>query len=140
MRSLGWVAGCLGAAISCVGIGCTDDGSSTHKGSQGDPGTVIKPSGGADGPGPKASGIALPSQPSGDIAMDITVAGMRDGVPSVTLEISRDGGATFAPASMGTTTPDATPDHVTVVWHSLADVGVRVDAQVPLRLTVGDGQ
>src|SRR6185369_15624061 len=141
MKYLGWVGGMWTAAIACAATGCMSEGSTAHHLETGpDPGTVLTPTGGDQGPGPAASTVALPSRPAGDVAMDVAVTGLRDGTPAVTLEISRDGGASYGPATMATPAAGATPDHVTVVWHSLADLGVRVDAPVPIRITVGDAQ
>src|SRR3954465_15349293 len=105
MRCLRGVLGGAGLVIARRAIGCADGEPSAHKGTQGDPGTVIKPTGGAEGPGPTASSIGLPSQPSGDISMDVALTGMRGGTPVIALEISRDGGASFSLASIGPTTP-----------------------------------
>src|SRR5581483_4559330 len=129
MKYLGWVGGMWTAAIACAAMGCMSEGSTAHHLETGpDPGTVLTPTGGDQGPGPVASSVAMPARPAGDVTMDVAVTGQRDGTPAVTLEISRDGGASYGPASMGPPAAGATPDHVTVVWHSLADLGVRVDA------------
>src|SRR5256885_6300670 len=69
MRDRRWVGVWWTVALACAAIACMNEGSAAHHvGTDPDPGTVIRPTGGEEGRGPAASSIALPSRPSGDVA------------------------------------------------------------------------
>jgi hypothetical protein len=81
---------------------------------------------------PMVTAVRFPSPASGDVPMELTVTGAPAGeAVSVRVEVSRDGGATFKPATVtGTAVPGP------LVWASLSDIGFRTTGVVVLRFTV----
>jgi hypothetical protein len=83
--------------------------------------------------------------------MDVAVQGGRGGALTVALEVSPDGGGNFHPGAVASAAVAAAGGgggasagasaHMTLVWHSLRDIGFRTPAQlVQLRFKVSDGQ
>jgi hypothetical protein len=95
------------------------------------------------GDGPTVASVMVPDDLSGDVPIDVAVAGTRGGTLTVAVEVSRDGGGSFR---AGTVSPGPTPPagdgrtHVGLLWHSLRDVGFRSHDPVRLRFTAGDDQ
>jgi len=120
----------------------------------GDPGnpsrSLPRVPGDPQGAGPAVASVTVPDPVTGDVPLDVAVAGTRGGPVAVAVTVSRDGGGSFHPtattapgAQAGAGAPAAGSDgtvHVSLVWRSLTDLGFRSHDSVRLRFTASDGQ
>jgi hypothetical protein len=133
------------AVAGWAAAGCSDDsrvGTETDGGAPDAPTSLPRLPSPVDGPGPVVTEVQFPGNAAGDIVMELGVAGVRAAPVRVRVEVSRDAGATFQPATaepVGAADPSRT-DRLTMVWRSLTDLGFRTAGQVVLRFVAGDAQ
>lgn len=97
--------------------------------------------GGPTGPVPAVTALTFPTALAGDLALQVTIADAATNLADLRLEVSRDGGATwadghYANGSSGTgLMTSATGTTSTIVWDSLRDAGFRDLQNLVLRAT-----
>jgi hypothetical protein len=136
----------LGAAIVAAGAGGCG-GSSETSSHPADGSAVVPGDGGADtGPpanvtAPTVTDLRVPMPAGGIMPLVAVVDGVRAAPVQVSVEVSTDA-ATFHAATVATAVPPGATGHVevSITWQAIADLGLRANGTVTLRLTAQDPQ
>jgi hypothetical protein len=128
-----------------AGAAADADGAAMNPGADAGAGVDANP---APRPPPTVSNLQVPPGAGGMVPMAAAIRGVRALPVQIDFELSRDGGATFGPATiaaLGATAAhlaDAGGDsgQITATWNAAADLGKRAVATVTFRVRATDGQ